>query len=368
MCLNPKLLKKSGKYKEANYRGAAGDKYSIEVYTDCGACEQCIAKRANAWVVRNYFEALNKINQKKCFVTLTYKKQPFFIVYKDIQDWMKRFRFELNKEYHKAQKYAKKTYSPRVYELWQKVHGKEYIKVRFFGACEYGSRRGRPHAHCIIYGWEDEKAIPIEFNKKLNVIYHSDIIEKTWGLGRTSYQPYGDHEKNYLSLYCTPQETFKKAYKLSRDKLKQINQWIKEKYDYLPPRQRANLMAELQQAEIELQDERKKYLLIKERNFWSTAIGWEEFFEEYSQEKIHTFEAYINDMRLVVPSSWLKKLANKYGDIEAAEELFAREQNQYRNATEDEERTKNRLKVRMKRKKEILEWQEGRKNGEIDVF
>lgn len=91
---------------------------------------------------------------------------------------MKRFRFELNKEYHKAQKYAKKNYSPRVYELWQKTHGKEYIKVRFFGACEYGSRRGRPHAHCIIYGWEDEKAIPIEFNKKLNVIYHSDIIEK----------------------------------------------------------------------------------------------------------------------------------------------------------------------------------------------
>lgn len=65
-------------------------------------------------------------------------------------------------------------------------------------------------------------------------------------------------------------------------------------------------------------------MLIKERNFWSTAIGWDEFFEEYSQEKIHTFEAYINDMRLVVPSSWLKKLANKYGDIEAAEELFAR--------------------------------------------
>ena len=365
MCLNPKLLIKSGKYKEDNYRGSAGDLYNIETYTECGCCEQCLSKRANNWVIRNAYEQLN--HERKCFITLTYAKQPFFIVYKDCQDWIKRFRFEINKEWHKRQKYAKKTYSKRVYALWKMLHEKEYQKIRVFGSAEYGSLKGRPHFHLIIYGWEDKNATLIGWNKKLNALYYSETIDKTWGLGRTTYQPYGEHQQNYLALYCTPQETFKKAYKLSRQKLKQITEIVEKKIDYYPKGQRANLVNQLREYEKEFQDERKNYLLIKERNFWSTAVGWEPFFDEYAKEREHTFTAYIWDMQLPLPNSWLKKLANKYGDIDAANEMFRREAEHQKTANEMEEALKNRAKFDRKRKKDILDWAD-RKNIEIDVF
>ena len=64
MCLNPKKIYKRGKYKENNYRGMRGDEYSISAYTDCGYCSQCLAKKANNWVIRNFYEAKN--NEKKC--------------------------------------------------------------------------------------------------------------------------------------------------------------------------------------------------------------------------------------------------------------------------------------------------------------
>ncbi len=366
MCLNPKFLSKRGQYQEDNYRGSQGDWYKIETFSECGCCEQCLAKKANNWVIRNFFESIS--HTRKCFITLTYAKQPFFIVYKDCQDWIKRFRFEINKEYYKAQKYAKKTYSPRVYELWKMVHEKEFIKTRIFGSAEYGSLKGRPHFHLIIYGWDDPKASYMGINKKLNIYYYSEIIDKTWGLGRTTYQPYGEHQQNYLALYCTPQETFKKAYKMTREKLKQISELVDRKFDYFPKNQKANLMKQLREYEKEFQDERKKYLLIKERNFWSTAVGWDNFFNEYAREEKHTFMAYIWDMQLPLPNSWLKKLANKYGDIDAANEMFRREAEHYKAQSEEEEKALNLLKIQHKRKKEIIEWQTGRKNNEIDVF
>lgn len=46
-----------------------------------------LGKKANNWVIRNFYEAKN--NEKKCFITLTYAKTPIFLVRKDFQDWLK---------------------------------------------------------------------------------------------------------------------------------------------------------------------------------------------------------------------------------------------------------------------------------------
>lgn len=366
MCLNPKILKKTGKYKEDNYRGQAGEKYSISTFTECGSCPQCIAKRANNWVVRNYFEA--KKHKRKCFITLTYAKQPFFLVRKDIQDFMKRFRHEINKEYFKAQKYAKKHYSDRVYSLWKQIHEKDYIKTRMFYVMEYGTLHGRPHAHIIIYGWDDEKAYFIGINKKINVIYQSETIQKTWNLGKTTYQSFGDHEAPYISLYSTPQEAFKRAYKLTREKIKQISEIVNRKIDYYSKGQRINLLNALSEAEKQLNEEKKKYLLIKEFNGWSMSMGWDGFIEEYTENNVHTFDHAIFTAILATPSPWLKKLANQYGDIAAAQELFRRETEMPKNKTELEEQGKMEAREKTKRKKEVIEWNEGRKNNEIEAF
>ena len=150
MCLNPKLIRKKGKYKESNYRGEKGAFYELSTYSKCGSCEQCIAERANNWVIRNYYE--EKTTNKKCFITLTYKDNPIFLVRKDLIDFVKRFRFEINKEYYKKYNNVKIGLSKEALEIWKEEHKNEYIKTRIFYSGEYGTVNGRSHFHVIIYG------------------------------------------------------------------------------------------------------------------------------------------------------------------------------------------------------------------------
>lgn len=371
MCLNPKQIRKKGNYKEDNYRGQAGDPYSIVTYADCCACTQCQAKRSNNWVIRNWYES--KHHEKKCFITLTYAKQPFFLVRKDMQDFLKRFRYEINKEYFEGiKKYKKSIKNDEFYEekiqAWKIDNADKLTKIRFFYCGEYGSKHGRAHFHLIIYGWEDPNAYFIGINKKINVIYQSEIIEKSWGLGRTTYQSFGDFQATYISLYATPKETFAKAYKLTHEKVKQIRDIVEKKLDYYGKGQRVNLLNTLAEYEKELIEEKKKYLLIKEFNGWSISVGFEEFIKEYTKNEKYTFTEYIYDREYATPSSWLKKLANEYGDISAANELFKREKDLYKSASEAEERARNRARENAKKTKEIIDWQTDGKNKETDDF
>lgn len=363
MCLNPKTIRKKGKYKESNYRGEKGAFYEINTFSKCGCCSQCLANKANDWVIRNYYEA--KGTDKKCFITLTYRENPIFLVRKDLQDFIKRFRFEINKEYYKKYNNVKKFLSKEALEIWKEDHKNEFIKTRIFYAGEYGTAKGRSHFHVIIYGWEDENAKYLDINKKTNIIYQSEIIEKCWGLGRTSYQKFGDHEAPYIALYNTAQEDFKKSYKMTMEKAKAIQQ--KARGIITNDRQRQNLMTELVEIMKELETSKKKYLLIKEFNGWSQALGWKEFEKEYDKSSNYVFEEIIEGKAFATPSSWVKKLANS-GDYKAAQEMYRREAEIIDSATEQEERTKNQNRMVSKRKQEVLDWAEnGRINGEIDL-
>lgn len=365
MCLRPKWIYKRGNYKENNYRGSQGDFYEIGTYSKCGACEQCIAEKANNWVIRNYYE--QKAHQKKCFLTLTYAETPYFLVRKDLTDFIKRFRNIINEDYYKRQKIAKKQLNEEDYKKWKAENEKNFIKTRLFYAGEYGTAKGRPHYHVIIYGWEDENAEYLGINKKTSILYQSKIIQKAWGLGRTSYQKYNDHEIPYIALYNTAKENFKKAYKMTREKAKQIRKAVFSN-SAMKERQRINLLKELNEIETAMEEEKLKYYMIKEFNGWSIALGWEQFEKQYIQMPIYDFTEYVEGCAYVTPTPWVKKLANQ-GDIAAAEEMFRREEEIRQSQSEEEERERNENKLKNKRKKEQLNWhQGGRKNGEIDEF
>lgn len=366
MCLKPKWIYKKGNYKESNYRGEKGAFYELGTYTKCGVCSECIAEKCNNWVVRNAYE--EKDHVKKCFITLTYKEQPFFLVRKDFQDFMKRFRFEINKEYYKKLNNVKKGLSGEELKLWKEDHKEEFIKTKIYYCGEYGTKHGRCHFHAIIYGWEDENPRYLGVNKKSNIIYQSTIIQKTWGLGRTSYQKFGEHEAPYMSLYSTPQEEFKKSYKMTMEKAKKIRKLIYGRKGEITP-QYQNLLLELEKITKKLEEEKEKYYLIKEFNGWSTALGWKNFERQYDQQRHYVFEEYVGgSAKYATPSPWVKKLANM-GDIQAAKEMFRREAIIVQSKNEEEEMLKNLAKEQEKRKKELIEWQErGRKNGETSDF
>lgn len=324
MCLSPKWIYKKGKYKKDNYNGLEGDIYEIGAYTKCGCCEQCMNEKSNNWVVRNYYES--KAHEKISFITLTYEKNPVILVRKDLQDFIKRLRRYL--DYRKEK------------------------KVRIFQCGEYGTLNGRPHYHITVYGWTDEDAKFLDVNKRKNIVYQSQIIQNLWGKGRTSYQEFNMHEIPYITLYSTPAETFKRAYKMTREKAKSLKEYYKS---YLTPKERKNVLKELAEIVKEMDTKKAKYYAVKEFNGWSQALGWAKFEEEYYKSSNYTWVEYIENKEFVTPSPWVKKLAN-IGDVAAIEEMRRRENEIEKCETTEEERTKNNLKYLKKRRKELKEW------------
>ena len=338
MCLNPKWIYKKGQYKENTYRGFKDDFYEIGTYSKCGHCVQCVAEKCNNWVIRNYYES--KIHQKKCFITLTYEENPYILIRKDFQNFMKRLRRNLEKQGYTD-------------------------KIRMFMAGEYGTLKGRPHGHIIIYGWEDENKKYLGINKKGNILYKSDLIQKTWKKGRTSYQTFNDHEAPYIALYDTAKENFKKAYLINQKKLKFLENYSRTSAK-LNEETRKNLIEELKIARYQLEESKGKYYAIKEFNGWSIALGWNQFYEEYSIKNEYTWQEYIEDKIFVTPTPWVKKLANM-GDIEAAKEMFKREEEIIQASNELQESINNQCKVNDKTKKERKKWiEELTKNGGLD--
>jgi hypothetical protein len=140
---------------------------------------------------------------------------------------------------------------------------------------------------------------------------------------------------------------------MTREKCKKLKELSRSAT--MPENQRKNLLAELAFQEKKFEEEKNQYRLVKEFNTWSIALGWESFYDNYIKESKYTFREYIQDKEFVTPSPWVKKLANM-GDMAAIWEMQKRQEEIEQSANEEEERTKNLLRIQDRRKKEILEW------------
>lgn len=323
MCLNANKIKKNGSYKETSYKGKEGDTYNIETWGKCGSCAECMAGKANDWLVRNYYE--EKAHEKKCFITLTYAKNPRILIKKDLQDFIKRLR-----------KYLEKS----------------KIKIRYFGCGEYGTLNYRPHFHLIIYGWEDKKPIYSHINKKGNIVYESKIIAKMWTktgdgqlpkapIGKTSYQTFNSKEIPYIALYNSPND-------IGRKKM------FAKKYDIIEKYKKSK---DAQKKLIErLKKIKGEYAEVKEFNVWSQGIGWQEFSKQINTTEL-TWEEYIEDGIYLTPSPWVKQLAN-YGLKSAIDEMHKRKTFEIdREETETQRTLQKQSKSRQNHSKEVLLWQ-----------
>ena len=373
MCINPIKKTLDGEYKNDNWKGKKGEHYTVEAFIKCGTCSQCIAEKANNWVIRNYYE--NKAHTKKCFITLTYAKDTKFLVKKDLQDFLKRLRKQLEKQ---------------------------NIKIRTFNAGEYGTLKHRPHFHCIIYGWQDEKPIYKGLSKKGYPMFESELIKRIWGKGITVYQEFNENEIPYIALYDTNNEKISYFYKMKR---KEVDKYIKklkkeihlDEFEklYINKKEKARTTDERRKKQIEvfnkarerykdilkiinfktkdkkkrnrakmkyeelksiinqietlqeeynkMIDEKSKYLKIKEFNTWSKSLGWEEFFKEYKRNYEYNFTEYVAQCEYATPTSWVKKLAN-YGFEDARKEMLLRAEELSSKLSEKELASKNRAR------------------------
>lgn len=308
MCYNVQKLKKSGKYKEDSFKGKKGQEYYVDTWKKCGHCQECINEKANNWVIRNYYEA--KAHDDKCFITLTYAKDPIVLIKKDIQDFLKRLRKRINP-----------------------------TKVRYFAVGEYGTLRGRPHYHAIIYGWKDDKATVWQINKKHQLVLRSKIIDECWRKGITSYQEFNNNEIPYIALYENINEDIHKEKTISKERFIEYYKKNKREYDRLFKK---------------VKDIESAYIKVKEFNIWSIGLGFEKWLEDYETIK-HTFTEYIDNKEFMTPTPWIIKMAN-IGDKYAIKEYEKRREYSIIAAeTEDERKRKKEAKEHSEYLKKIID-------------
>lgn len=113
-----------------------------EIHVGCGNCPYCAERKSKEWAYRLMQE--DRVSNSSYFVTLTYntknvpitKKGYMTLSREDLQKYIKRLR------HHHA-----KTRNSK----WRDWYASEYKPIRYYAVGEYGSKRGRPHYHAIIF-------------------------------------------------------------------------------------------------------------------------------------------------------------------------------------------------------------------------
>lgn len=80
-------------------------------------------------------------------------------------------------------------------------------RISFFLCGEYGEKEFRPHYHAIIFGWWPEDARKWKLNGAGDQLYTSEILERTWGLGFTSFGAVTFESAAYVAGYVMKKVT-----------------------------------------------------------------------------------------------------------------------------------------------------------------
>lgn len=150
MCLYPKqirVLKKNGTL--------------VNITAECGVCIECSRKKCNEWATRLMLE--KDCHEHSCCLTLTYDNEHLpsnsCLCKEHVTLFLKRLR--------------------------------EFVyptKIRYFYCGEYGSKKGRPHYHMIVFGWCPTDLV-YKFSKRDKAYFLSDTVAKLWSYGHIVVDP-----------------------------------------------------------------------------------------------------------------------------------------------------------------------------------
>ena len=142
-------------------------KTTPDYYIPCGKCLGCAVSRRLDWGVRMYHEA--QVNERNCFVTLTYENPPDKINKHDPQTFIKRLRHHSRKP------------------------------IRYFLCGEYGEKTRRPHYHAVLFG-EDFLGGAYDINGEL---YGNPGLDAIWKHGHCSVAEFSLGTAMYTAGYVS---------------------------------------------------------------------------------------------------------------------------------------------------------------------
>lgn len=150
-------------------------RFGIPISLPCGRCIGCRLERSRQWAIRLVHEG--SLHSEKCFLTLTYDADHLpadgSLDVSEFQRFIKRLR---------------KRISP--------------TRVRFFHCGEYGERLGRPHYHCILFGFSfpDKVLFRRGSDPSLN-LYTSRFLSELWPLGFSTVGQVTFESSAYVARY-----------------------------------------------------------------------------------------------------------------------------------------------------------------------
>lgn len=172
--LNPKYrgLTKIERYQYANETYGTEKPPDEYIEVPCGHCQGCEKSRQYEFSFRLRYELASHPPNSSLFVTLTFDNESLVKFKDDLNKPVRRFLDVLRKRYGKS--------------------------IRHWFVCEFGTLRGRPHYHGILFGCPEE--LINGFTGKVG--YHR-VISKLWkhGISFTGYV--NDKTCTYVSKYVT---------------------------------------------------------------------------------------------------------------------------------------------------------------------
>lgn len=145
-------------------------------YIRCGMCRGCKFDHARDWAVRCYHEA--QLHERACAITLTYDEEHLpphgSLSKRDLQLFFMRLRNAV---------------AP--------------VKIRYFACGEYGTRKGRPHYHVILFGYCPSDRSRVWTKSEAGNIQYLDleVFEKAWPHGVAPWADFHHHAARYVAHY-----------------------------------------------------------------------------------------------------------------------------------------------------------------------
>lgn len=149
------------------------------VVLPCGKCLGCLLRRVSDWSLRCVYEAANW--ERSSFLTLTYRSSELpanrSLLKSDHQRFFKRLRQRLAREH-------------------------SCTTVKYFMCGEYGERKGRPHYHVVLFGWDFPDRIPVPNNPgSRDPLFTSPFLEEVWGHGDVRIGDVTSESAAYVARY-----------------------------------------------------------------------------------------------------------------------------------------------------------------------
>lgn len=156
------------------------DEPPIEVA--CTLCIGCQLDKQFEWGVRVTHEL--QFHEQSWFVTLTYDNEnlpaDMSLQKRDHQLFLKKLRRRVDKP------------------------------IRFLLCGEYGGKTGRPHYHAILFGLTLDDLEPRTRNKRGELLYDSQFLEKVWGKGFVTVGEANINTGMYVAGYTLKDTTIKR--------------------------------------------------------------------------------------------------------------------------------------------------------------